>query len=143
MPRICFVVLLLLLSSTGSAAQPDLKLPYTSGESWQLTRAYDVGTHVGLDIYALDFALSGCGSWDKPILAAAGGTVTAATYSDGYGNYVDISHGDGYWTRYAHLKTISVAVNDAVLQGQEIGRCGNSGNASGSSCPEHPGTHLH
>ena len=51
--------------------------------------------------------------------------------ADGYGLYVDISHGDGYRTRYAHLSSIDVQVGETVGQGQVIGVSGDSGVSSG------------
>jgi Peptidase family M23/Dockerin type I domain len=138
------LVLLLISIDPIIAAKPNLKLPFPVGESWILTRAYDDGTHINSDFYALDFTLSGCNAWDKPIVAVAGGTVEVQTYdSDGYGNHILINHGDGYKSRYAHLKSISVINEQSVTQGQEIGRCGNTGFVLGTSCKDHPGVHIH
>jgi len=137
-------VLLCLLVSTVHAAKPTLKLPYTSGESWTLTRAYNVETHTGNDYYALDLTQGLCHSWNKPIRAMAPGTVETQTYSpNGYGNHLLINHGDGYKTRYAHLNSVAVENGASVVQGQIIGYCGNTGNVSGKACRAHPGTHVH
>ena len=43
---------------------------------------------------------------------------------------VEIDHGDGFVTRYAHLDSISVAIGDVVAQGDAIGTLGSSGNCS-------------
>jgi len=83
-------------------------------------------------------------AWDQPILAPADGTVASAT--DGLadsapgapdqvhkeGNVVIIDHGQGEWSMLAHLKQGSVRVKpgEHVKAGQEIGRCGSSGNAT-------------
>src|SRR3989338_10606852 len=125
---------------------PILQLPYPIGESWVLTRGYESGdTHNGIDKYALDFTLSGCGSWNKPILASAGGTVQIKSMVDngGYGIYLTINHGNGYETLYGHLKEITVNNGQIVKRGDQIGRCGNPGHAEGQACPPYPGTHLH
>ena len=47
----------------------------------------------------------------------------------GYGLTVEIDHGNGFLTRYAHLKDITVSVGDSVEQGQVIGYVGSTGNA--------------
>jgi len=82
--------------------------------------------HAGVDIGAPGGA---------PILAAAGGTVTISTYSRSYGNYVEIDHGNGLRTRYAHMSLRLASAGDTVTQGQEIGLVGATGDATGN--------HLH
>ncbi len=69
------------------------------------------------------------------IYAADGGTVVRASYYGGYGNCIEIDHGNGYLTRYGHTSRMLVSVGDKVYQGQEIGLVGNTGNSFGS--------HLH
>ncbi|MCL2813801.1 MAG: peptidoglycan DD-metalloendopeptidase family protein [Oscillospiraceae bacterium] len=65
------------------------------------------------------------------ISAADGGTVIYAGYSSSYGNHVKIKHNGGFVTLYAHLSSISVKYGDKVYQGQEIGKCGSTGNSTG------------
>jgi murein DD-endopeptidase MepM/ murein hydrolase activator NlpD len=85
--------------------------------------------HKGID-------LSGVGSSDLRIYAAARGTVTFAGWNaGGYGNLVIINHGAGLATRYAHLASISVRAGDVVNAGNPIGICGTTGNSTG--------VHLH
>lgn len=72
------------------------------------------------------------------VVAAGTGKVVAVKKSDllaGFGNYVEIDHGYGYLTRYAHLDDISVRVGEKVLKGFKIGSVGSSG---GSIAP-----HVH
>lgn len=85
-------------------------------------------THKGLDIGA---------SKGTTIVAAAGGTVTTASYgyNGGYGNYVIISHGNGIQTLYGHCTSLNVSVGQKVSQGQKIATVGNTGNSTGN--------HLH
>ncbi len=78
--------------------------------------------HSGIDISA------GAGA---QILAAASGTVSIATYSSSYGNYVMISHGGGNATLYAHMSSMLVSVGDTVSQGEVIGYVGSTGWATG------------
>lgn len=69
------------------------------------------------------------------IYAASGGVVTEARYVPGYGKLVEISHGNGLVTRYAHASSISVKQGDVVEKGQAIARVGSTGRSTGS--------HLH
>lgn len=78
-----------------------------------------------------------------PIQASASGTVTHASNDDpnGYGNQVDIDHGGGWMTRYAHLSVIAVAVGQQVQAGQVIGASGGAAGAPGAG--NSTGPHLH
>lgn len=80
------------------------------------------GTHTGLDIAT---------SRGTSIVAAAGGTVTSASYRGSYGNLIIISHGNGIETYYAHCDSINVSAGQTVSQGQLIGRVGSTGNSTG------------
>ena len=66
-----------------------------------------------------------------PILAAGAGTVTFAGPSGGLGNAIQIDHGDGFATVYAHLHSISVEVGQAVQQGDQVGLMGTTGHSTG------------
>ncbi len=70
-----------------------------------------------------------------PIIAASGGVVTEARYVPGYGKMVEINHGNGLVTRYAHASSISVKLGEMVSKGQQIARVGSTGRSTGS--------HLH
>lgn len=70
-----------------------------------------------------------------PILAASGGIVTEARYATGYGKLVEITHGNGLTTRYAHASSILVSLGDVVEKGQLIARVGATGRTTGA--------HLH
>ena len=65
----------------------------------------------------------------------ADGTVVAAGKDGRYGKTVVVDHGAGFRTRYAHLKKIETKKGKRVKRGDQIGRVGKSGNASGA--------HLH
>ncbi|MBP1856955.1 murein DD-endopeptidase MepM/ murein hydrolase activator NlpD [Rhizobium herbae] len=65
------------------------------------------------------------------ILATAPGTVIAAGKTGGYGNLVEIDHGNGITTRYAHLSTILVNVGNKVSTGEAIARSGSTGRSTG------------
>jgi len=72
------------------------------------------------------------------IVAAATGTVVVAGWNGGgYGNYVEIDHGNGFITLYGHMLNNSIVVKagDRVTQGQKLGTMGSTGRSTG--------THLH
>ena len=75
------------------------------------------------------------GARGLPILAAAGGKVTHAGWKSGYGKTVEITHGNGLLTRYAHLSRIGVASGQKIEQGLQLGAMGSTGRSTG--------THLH
>ena len=80
--------------------------------------------HNGTDI-------SGSDVNGKPIVAAYDGTVILAEYYYGYGNCVQISHGTGVVTYYAHMSAFAVKVGDVVKAGQTVGYVGSTGNSTG------------
>lgn len=59
------------------------------------------------------------------------GTVTNASFSGGYGNMVEIDHGNGITTRYGHLSQILVKEGDKVSLGEVIGNAGSTGRSTG------------
>lgn len=66
-----------------------------------------------------------------PIRAAAAGVVLVAAYHPEFGNMIDLDHGDGLMSRYAHLSRIDVAPGKVVRRGEEIGALGNTGRSTG------------
>jgi hypothetical protein len=66
-----------------------------------------------------------------PILAAAGGRVIVAGEKSGYGNAVEIDHGNGLVTRYGHASRIVVQVGDLVLPRQHVADVGSTGRSTG------------
>jgi len=75
----------------------------------------------------LDFA----GKKGSDIIAVAGGVVTWSGERYGYGNLVEVNHGGGYVTRYAHAKELLVKVGDVVDKGQVVALMGSSGRSTG------------
>jgi len=65
------------------------------------------------------------------VLAVAGGVVTWSSKRYGYGNLVEINHGNGYITRYGHNKINLVGVGDTVKKGQKISLMGSTGRSTG------------
>ncbi len=70
-----------------------------------------------------------------PVRVTADGRVIIAEKDGLYGRTILVDHGNGYRTRYAHLKKIETKQGKRVRRGEQIGRVGKSGNASGA--------HLH
>lgn len=66
-----------------------------------------------------------------PIVSAAAGIVIAAEQHADYGNMVEVDHGNGYTTRYAHASALHVQVGQLVKRGQRIAEVGNSGRSTG------------
>lgn len=66
-----------------------------------------------------------------PIFAAASGTVVYAGTNGGYGRMVDIDHGNGLVTRYAHMSAIMVHDGQKISAGQRLGSSGSTGRSTG------------
>ena len=75
----------------------------------------------------VDFA----GKEDSDIIAVASGVVTWSGKRYGYGNLVEVNHGDGYTTRYAHCKSLLASVGDVVEKGQVLATMGSTGRSTG------------
>lgn len=82
--------------------------------------------HEGMDF----MAASG-----EAITAAAGGVVVYSDLHPQYGNMIEVDHGNGLVTRYAHASRLIAKIGDVVLRGQKIAEVGNTGRSTG--------THLH
>jgi murein DD-endopeptidase MepM/ murein hydrolase activator NlpD len=107
--------------------------PVGSGFGWPANNHSISGNpygpgHLGIDISANE---------GDPVYAASSGVVTMAApgWNYGYGNVIQIDHGNGYVSVYAHLSQINVSVCQPVGQGTLIGLAGNTGNSFGA--------HLH
>jgi murein DD-endopeptidase MepM/ murein hydrolase activator NlpD len=79
--------------------------------------------HKGIDFHA---------NLGDPVLAVADGVVSYAGVRSGYGNVVEIDHGNGYVTRYAHNSRLLVRVGDLVHAGGVIARAGSTGRSTGA-----------
>jgi murein DD-endopeptidase MepM/ murein hydrolase activator NlpD len=96
---------------------------YTSDFGWRLDpfngrRAF----HDGVDFMA---------KHGTAILAAAAGVVVASEYHSQYGNMIEIDHGNGLVTRYAHCSKRLARVGDVVMKGVTIGEVGSTGRVTG------------
>jgi len=125
------------LATPAYAAAPSLELPFVCGTSW-------IGNSSGSSAhrnYEIDFnktGTSGDGDLGEPVVAAASGTVRqTGDAGSAYGNYVEIDHGDGWTTLYAHLDTKAIGTGEAVGQGELVGTVGDTDGSANISA------HLH
>lgn len=86
--------------------------PFTGRSAW----------HAGVDFAGKD---------GSDIVSVAAGVVTYSGERYGYGNLVEVNHGNGYTTRYAHCKEIKVAVGDIVRKGDVVALMGSTGRSTG------------
>lgn len=108
------------------ALAPHFQLPFPCDQVWAgQTRT----SHSPVN--AIDFNRTN--DIGDTVVAAAAGTVTRVENlgSVSYGRWIEISHGNGYTTRYAHLASQSVSKGQHVAQGQKIGTVGSTGGSSG------------
>ena len=92
----------------------------------RLGRAKHARMHTGVDISA---------QRGTPVVAAASGVVCFVGHWAAYGKIVEIDHGNGLITRYAHLDKYTVKIGDRVYSGEQIGNVGRTGRTTGA--------HLH
>ena len=96
---------------------------YSSNYGWRIDPFNSMRTfHEGMDFMA---------EIGTPAHAAAGGVVIFSDFHPQYGNMIEIDHGNGMVTRYAHLSRRKVKAGDVVLSGGEIGQVGNTGRSTG------------
>jgi murein DD-endopeptidase MepM/ murein hydrolase activator NlpD len=83
---------------------------------------HQASMHPGIDFHA---------NIGDPIYATAAGKVVKAGWEGGYGQMVEIDHGEGLATRYGHMSEIDVTVGQKIRIGQIIGRVGTTGRSTG------------
>ena len=140
---VCVAVGVLLAPAAAFGDKPPLIFPFAPApvvdqqvRLWRIECGYGCNLHTGQDAFAIDFNIQGDHDRGLPILAAADGVVDAVGERVDYGHYIDLDHGDRYVSRYAHLNEAPTLIaGSRVLQGQQIGKCGDSGIATG--------VHLH
>ena len=109
---------------------PSFQVPFPCGQVWAgQTRTNHSPTN------SVDFNRSD--DVGDAVVAAAAGKISRVDNEGNvsYGRWIEIDHGNGYRTRYAHLSSQVVSVGQSVSQGQKIGAVGNTGGSSGA--------HLH
>ena len=109
-----------------AAGRPLFQLPFPCGQVWAGQTRTDHSPQRAVDFNrANDFG--------DNVVAAAGGTVTRVENlgNVSYGRFIEIGHGGGWRTRYAHLSAQLVHVGQSVHKGQLIGRVGSTGGSTG------------
>jgi hypothetical protein len=102
------------------------QLPFPCGQAWMGETRTGHSPQLAVDFNRPN-------DIDDTVVAAAGGTVTRVDNegNDSYGRWIEIDHGGGYRTRYAHLSTQTVSVGQVVARGKKIGTVGSTGGSSG------------
>ena len=109
--------------ATGNFIDPTKGATRTSGFGWRFHPIHlENRFHGGLDFGAPTGA---------PVFSSDGGVVVFAGWNGGYGNTIEIDHGNGFTTLYAHLSAFFVKKGETVSQGDEIGAIGSTGNSTG------------
>lgn len=109
-----------------ASAAPAFQLPFPCGQAWQGQTRSDHSPANAVDFNRTD-------DTGDPVVASAAGTVSrVANEGDtSYGRWIEINHGSGWTSRYAHLSVQRVSVGQAVTRGQRIGDVGNTGGSTG------------
>jgi murein DD-endopeptidase MepM/ murein hydrolase activator NlpD len=81
------------------------------------------GYHKGIDFHART---------GDAVMAVADGVVSYSGMRSGYGNVIEIDHGNGYVTRYAHNSRLLARVGDLVRSGQQVAKAGSTGRSTGA-----------
>ena len=112
----------------------EIGLPFEYGTPLE---AIEVGSGFGSRMHPIDnvekfhYGLDLSAGEGETVSAFASGVVTAAGYSDSYGNYIIIDHDGVYSSLYAHCSSLLVQAGDTVEIGQAIALVGHTGNATG------------
>ena len=110
----------------------ELSWPFEGGQEVKISALFEGRVHPitgkRSEHMGIDFVLEK----ETPVLAAAQGTVTEVGYNTEYGNYVELSHGGGLSTKYAHLVSGDFCQEgNQVTAGQQIGAVGKTGKSTG------------
>jgi hypothetical protein len=109
-----------------AGGRPRFQLPFPCDQVWSGQTRTDHNPQASVDFNRAD-------DFGDAVVAAAGGTVTRVDNEGdvSYGRWIEIAHGGGWRTRYAHLSAQGVSEGDHVKRGQRIGKVGSSGGSTG------------
>ncbi len=122
-------------NSGGGSAGSSGGWAYPLPKRVKITSAYGYRYHPTTGKYSFHTGVDLAASKGTPIYAMRDGTVTTASKTNVWGNYVVINHGDGYSSLYAHMTRYTVSYGQEVKKGQVIGYVGSTGWSTGA--------HLH
>jgi hypothetical protein len=112
------------------SAAPNFQLPFPCGQAWIGQTRTNHSPQLAVDFNRTN-------DEGDAVVAAASGRVSRVENlgTRSYGRWIEINHGGGYTTRYAHLSSQVIRVGQQVVRGQKIGTVGNTGGSFGA--------HLH
>jgi peptidase M23-like protein len=121
---------MLVIGGPQASAATNFQMPFPCGQTWTGKTYTDHGPKPAVD-------LNRSADEGDVVVASESGKVIKVRNegNESYGRWIEIDHGGGWTTRYAHLSAQRVSVGQNVSQGQTIGNVGNTGNSSGA--------HLH
>lgn len=113
-------------ASSALTGAPAFQLPFPCGQVWAGQTRTDHSPQLSVDFNRAD-------DLGDAVVAAAAGSVSRVDNegSVSYGRWIEIDHGNGYRTRYAHLNSQLVSVGQNVSKGQKIGTVGSTGGSTG------------
>lgn len=113
-------------TTSGVGKAPDFQLPFPCGQVWAGQTRTNHSPQNSVDFNRTN-------DIGDTVVASAAGTVTRVGNegNTSYGRWIEIDHGSGYRSRYAHLSVQSVKLGQSVSQGQKIGEVGSTGGSSG------------
>lgn len=112
----------------GLLAEVPLRRPFAHAD---VTSGFGVRVDPFLGTAAMHPGIDFRQEMGSTVRVTAAGRVVQAGWTGGYGNMVEVDHGNGVATRYGHLSAILVTVGQHVALGQEIGRVGSTGRSTG------------
>ena len=115
----------------------DGKMWYVPCDFTRLSSPFGMRLHPTLGVWKMHNGIDLAAPSGTPIYSTRAGTVCTVAYNDISGYHVVVDHGDGYKSKYLHMKENSFAVKkgDIVIQGQKLGEVGSTGRSTGA--------HLH
>lgn len=106
--------------------------PIRKSDGWiKMTSTFGMRTHPINRRRVFHDGIDYAGKSGAPIYTVAAGIVTASGWRGGYGYTIDVLHGDGLVSRYAHNKKLLVKVGDKINKGQKIALLGSTGRSTG------------
>ena len=101
------------------------------GKDFRITSGFGIRNDPFTGQLAMHEGLDFVADVGAPIVVTAAGTVTRSAWDASYGNVVEVSHAEGFTTRYAHLSKRIVEVGQKVQRGETIAELGSTGRSTG------------
>ncbi|HQP97032.1 MAG TPA: LysM peptidoglycan-binding domain-containing M23 family metallopeptidase [bacterium] len=114
-----------------SDSVPEPETAFLTPVSGEITSGFGMRIHPLDHVPHFHYGLDIAAPAGTPVSATGAGVVAFAGQRGGYGNCVDIDHGNGWLTRYAHLERVLVGVGQEITGGDRIGNVGSTGRTTG------------